>query len=239
MTEPFPGLDPERLPVQEDVGGWVDPIALLERARDSRHPVLLHSSLAGHPAARYSIFACDPLFAISMAGNRLEWVTGAGEESGKVVRDDLDPFDVLRELTPSRRIRNAAGLPFLGGAIGYLGYPIRRAIEALPAVSPDPAGLPDAWFGIYDAAVLFDHRETRVTLVASPSRGTRDDPEERLRHRLAALRRLLREASEAHPRIVARGSEITRQALAIMGLAEYVAGVRRALDYIAAGDRKA
>lgn len=236
MTEPFPGLDPERQPVQEDVSGWVDPIALLERARDSRHPVLLHSSLAGHPAARYSIFACDPLFAISMAGNRLEWVTGAGEESGKVVRDDLDPFDVLRDLAPSRRIRNAAGLPFLGGAIGYLGYPIRRAIEALPAVSPDPAGLPDAWFGIYDAAVLFDHRETRVTLVASPSRGTRDDPEERLRHRLAALRRLLREASEAHPRIVVRGSEITRQALAMMGLAEYVAGVRRALDYIAAGD---
>jgi anthranilate/para-aminobenzoate synthase component I len=123
VTEPLPGLDPGRLPVQEDVNGWVDPIALLERAHGTRHPVLLHSALAGHPAARFSIFACDPLCTLSIAGNRLEWVSGAGGEAGRTIRDDVDPFDLLRELTPSRRIRNAAGLPFLGGAIGVCRMP--------------------------------------------------------------------------------------------------------------------
>jgi para-aminobenzoate synthetase component 1 len=236
VPEPLPGLDPDRLPVQEDVNGWFDPIALLERAHGTRHPVLLHSALAGHPAARFSIFACDPLCTLSIAGNRLEWVSGAGGEAGRTIRNDVDPFDLLRELTPSRRIRNAAGLPFLGGAIGYLGYPIRRSIEALPEATPDPAGLPDAWFGIYDAAVLFDHHESRVTLVASPSRGTLDDPAVRVPRRLAALRRLLNQAAAPQSRLPTAGRGKARQALTTIGLEEYVARVRRALDYIAAGD---
>ncbi|HET6278540.1 MAG TPA: aminodeoxychorismate synthase component I, partial [Candidatus Polarisedimenticolia bacterium] len=229
-------LEPGPVPVQEDVSGWVEPIDLLDRARGTRHPVLLHSSLTTHPGARFSIFACNPLCTLSIEGDRVTRQSESGERDDRTVSGNPDPFAALREIAPSRTISNAAGLPFLGGAIGYLGYPIRRSIEVLPGVAPDPAGLPDAWFGVYDAAVLFDHHEARVTLIASSVRGPDEPPAARIRRRFAALRRLLRQAAEPRGRAAPRGNGKARHALAATTLEEYVAKVRRALDYIAAGD---
>lgn len=236
MSKPLPGLEPGPAPVQEDVAGWVEPIDLLERARGTRHPVLLHSSLTTHPGARFSIFACNPLCTLSIERGRVTRRSEGGERDGRTVSGDLDPFAALREIAPARSISNAAGLPFLGGAIGYLGYPIRRSIEVLPGVASDPAGLPDAWFGVYDTAVLFDHHESRVTLVASSARGRDEPPAVRVRQRFTALRRLLRQAAEPRSHAAPHAIGTARQALATTTLGEYVARVQRALDYIAAGD---
>lgn len=236
MSEPFPALDPGPFPILEDVAGWIEPIALLERARGTCHPVLLHSSLATHPSARFSIFACDPLFTLSIRGDRMTRETTCGEGAGWTASDRIDPFTALRDIAPSRNIGNAAGLPFLGGAIGYLGYPIRRSIEVLPAVAPDPTGLPDAWFGVYDAAVLFDHRELRTVLVATPTRGLDEPSEDRTRRRLASLRRLLQEAAAPRARAASPPGGPVGEARAMTSFEEYVDQVRRALDYIAAGD---
>jgi para-aminobenzoate synthetase component 1 len=237
MPESHPTFDAERDPVLEDVAGWVEPLDLLERARGRHHPVLLLSALPSHPASRYSIFACDPLLVVSLRGRTLRGVAEP-ERGTQAWEHPCDaPFEALRHLAPARPVHNAAGLPFLGGAIGYFGYPLRRSIEVLPDSRPDPAGLPDAWFGLYDSAVLFDQRERRLTLVAAPCSGARDAPEERLRDRLSLLRCLLRGATaprRGRPRsIVSRGP---RRPVALTSLDHYVAGVRKALDYIAAGD---
>ena len=138
---------------------WIDPLAALEAVRDRRRPVLLYSGLAGsHPEARHSILAWDPVATITHA---------RGEVRLDPDRDDAsfaswsvgatDPFPVLRALLPAGAAM-AGDLPFLGGAIGYLGYGLRSASERLERVTPEPLGLPDAWFGVYDQAIVFDHR---------------------------------------------------------------------------------
>ena len=163
---------------------WIDPLAALRAVRHRRRPVLLYSGLAGsHPEARHSILAWDPLATIAVAGGT---VTIAPEEGASFrpwsVRA-ADPFPVLRDLLPAEGA--PSGLPFGGGAIGYLGYGLRSAAERLDRTAPEPLGLPDAWFGLYDAALIFDHASGTVHAVELSRPGTRGGEERGVRDVLA------------------------------------------------------
>ena len=128
------------------------------------------------------------------------------------------------------------GLPrFTGGAVGYWGYDTVRFIERLPATAPDDRPeLPDAAFLFADNLVIFDH----------------------VRHRLLVLAnaRLEGDLTAAYAEAVARIEGVVsrlRQPLRVPPLenvasgapwesnvpqAEFEARVRRAKEYIAAGD---
>ncbi len=69
-----------------------------------------------------------------------------------------------------------AGLPFAGGVVGYLGYELGREWEELGAAHP--VELPVAVLGLYDWAVVSDHRRRRAWLV-----GQGRDPATRKRWR--------------------------------------------------------
>jgi para-aminobenzoate synthetase component 1 len=79
-----------------------------------------------------------------------------------------DPFVLVRQcLGPPMDLPSdwPPGLPFPGGALGYLGYDLARRLERLPASGPDPLGLPDLAMGIYDQALVVDHDQRRTWLV--------------------------------------------------------------------------
>jgi anthranilate synthase component I len=57
--------------------------------------------------------------------------------------------------------------PFSGGAVGYFGYDLVRAVEPLGPPGPDPLGLPDMALMLSDALVVFDHLKHRVTILAN------------------------------------------------------------------------
>jgi para-aminobenzoate synthetase component 1 len=58
-----------------------------------------------------------------------------------------------------------AGLPFAGGAIGYLGFELGREVERVPETTHDDTGAPVLAFGWYDAALVWDGVEQRAWLV--------------------------------------------------------------------------
>jgi para-aminobenzoate synthetase component I len=238
MVEPLIPLTPPPCAVLEDLGLWIDPLEALDRLRGRRHPVLLLSGLRGHPASRFSILGCDPAVVVSSCGGEttLTWEGSSGERSEKTGPRDF--FTLLRALAPGGAVqRPVSGLPFAGGAIGYLGYGLRRSIESLPATRPDPLGMPDAWFGLYDATVIFDHSEGRVALL-SVGLGARDEEERGARAR-ERLRRMRAELLGSDGRRAARGSggrPGPRRAVLLTGRDEYLTRIDRALDYIARGD---
>jgi para-aminobenzoate synthetase component 1 len=111
-------------------------------------------------------------------------------------------------------------LPFVSGAIGYLGFELGRQIERLPATTADDVGAADLAVGWYDAALLWDGEANCGYLVGAPDA-------------VAELGGRLEGAGPLPPcrQLVARTplrSNLTR--------AEYREAVRRALAYIAAGD---
>lgn len=79
---------------------------------------------------------------------------------------DTDPLDLLRERLGPRQAP-VPELPFCGGALGYFGYDLGRRFERLPAIAERDVDLPDMAVGVYDWAVVVDHRERRTHLVAA------------------------------------------------------------------------
>ena len=237
MSDPLLPCDPSPTLLRENLPTWIDPLDALEGLRGQRHVVLLLSGPEGHPGARFSILAADPFCVAALRGQeaRFTWAPGAGRPEER--RRFEDGFEFLRAIAPAGHLRPAPGLPFAGGAIGYLGYGLRRSTERLPALPPDPLASPEAWFGLYDRAVVFDHAERRISVVSiGLSRGASRGGGREESGRLAELRSLLEAGERRRARPAAKWERPPGRALLRTARPEYLRLVRRALAYIAAGD---
>ena len=83
---------------------------------------------------------------------------------GRDLGSDGRSLPLLKALPPSALDGGDDLPPFTGGAVGYAGYDAVRRLERLPATNPDPIGLPDAWFGIFDSVIAFDHAQAPAAL---------------------------------------------------------------------------
>jgi len=162
------------------------------------------------------------------------------------------PLDDLRRTLEAIAIPRAPGLPpFCGGLAGYLGWASSRWSETLPErLGSDPL-FPDADLLHVEELISFDHRAGRAWAVASGS-GTGDASPEARAARLAE--RVLRVFSAGAARKHARGfpPALLRAAAPPLraegkrldallsplggGRKKFLANVRRALEYIRAGD---
>lgn len=137
-----------------------DSATLFARVKDRPWAVYLDSGQPGSQYGRYDIIAVDPFITLSTRGEQTE------------VRDDTgthvsatDPFLLLKQVLMPYAMP-ACELPFCGGAIGYFGYDLARRLEHLPDLALDGEQIPQMMVGIYDWAVIVDHREQRAWLVS-------------------------------------------------------------------------
>lgn len=226
----------EGAPRIEEAAFWVEPLATLAAVRDAPCPVLLYSGLEGHAASRFSILAWSPLAEITLRSSRVEIVRGVGAPPLAERTDCEDPFALLRRLVPVQGGASGSALPFTGGAIGSLGYGLRRAIERLPEAPPDPLDQPEAWFAIYDAALIFDHHRRTISIVTAPVSLPAAQAEARARERRQDLRRALEAARNPRSSIDMGSARARIEARPATPRNDYLASVRRVLGLIAAGD---
>ena len=76
-----------------------------------------------------------------------------------------DPFVLLRNLLGDQ-VAPIANVPFAGGALGYWSYDLARRMMTLPGIAHATEHLPDMAVGIYDWAVVLDHRQQSARLVS-------------------------------------------------------------------------
>jgi para-aminobenzoate synthetase component 1 len=232
MAVPEPPLRCDGPPLLEEMVGWVEPLAALRAVATRRRPVLLGSALPHPERARWSILAWDPIAEVSLRRRSARLTRHDSDLGPETLHLEGGPIDLLRALAPAQPEARAGDLPFSGGAIGYLGYGLRRSLERLPSGRPDPLDQADAWFGFHDRALVFDHEQARVVaVVARREGGTGRDRTARLeemRRCLAAAPRIA--TSEAPTRLpaVEATTATTRDA--------YLRSVRAILDRIARGD---
>ncbi len=105
---------------------------------------LLESVHGGEQPARYSFLGTAPRAVLRAAGA------------------DADPLGALAAEARAGRLVLAPAQrgtlpPFVGGAVGFVGYEAVTRLEPVPPAAHDPHGLPLALFGLYDVVVAFDH----------------------------------------------------------------------------------
>jgi len=208
--------------------------AYLRLARDARarNAFLLESVEGGERLARYSFLGRDP-FEVIRSGPR-----GATLESaGRVERREEDLFSLLRERLARFRPVRIPGLPPLaGGAIGYLAYDAVRLVEKIPATHPDDVGLDDAVFMLFDGLVAFDHVRQAVWVIRNvftEGPGSLRAKYDAAVRAIAATRLLLEKPLARERRPSPAGNLRVRSNFP---RARFLGAVRRAKNYIRAGD---
>ena len=168
---------------------------------------------------RYDIMAARPFIKLSTSGAHTE----IHDASGAVVSSD-DPFLLLKQaLQPYQE--PACESPFCGGAIGYFGYDLARQLERLPNLAVDAEHIPQMMVGIYDWAVVVDHREQRAWLLSNAKC-------EQTREQWQTLCDLFERSAPRH-----EGKfEVTSKLVSNMDMDSYAGAFRKIQQYIFDGD---
>lgn len=181
--------------------------------------------------SRFSFLGVHPFMTLTARGETSRIVL-----NGRRRRRRGNPFTVLGKALGEFRVERAElPVPFACGAVGYLGYNLKNAIERLPATVRRDVDVPEMYFAFYDSVLAFDHEKDRVFITSAGSGLSRKARKDRAGSASSRLRRLLEEPAGS-----ASASEDNAQPAA--GLesnftrAEYVKALVRTKRYIAAGD---
>jgi para-aminobenzoate synthetase component I len=239
-------LPPETLltatPIVEEITPTIDPWAAFQRLSGLPRPVFLDSAMRHKVLGRYSYVSADP-FDWLRAYRGCVW---AGRRLPNTPRH-ADPLALLAQRLARWPMLTLPELPpFQGGAVGLFGYDLCHALERLPRPGCDDFEVPDLAVGFYDWVLAFDHVAERAWLIST---GLQARSPNRRRHvaaqRLRQVRQLLQQrppqpqpapGARVHPGVrqwpVPGCSGVTSN----FDRQGFLATVRRAIDYVHAGD---
>jgi para-aminobenzoate synthetase component 1 len=141
--------------------------ALIECFSARRAPFVLDSSQSNDGLGQWSFFGAEPFLVLEGKDGRYaerRTSQAAADVSNQV--ETADGLARLRELMAEYTIEHANGIPFVGGAVGFLAYDYGRQIEALPVATHDDRELPDLYFGFYDGIAALNHATGELSLIA-------------------------------------------------------------------------
>jgi anthranilate synthase component 1 len=200
---------------------------------------LLESVEGGAVRGRYSIIGLNPDLVWRANGEKAEINRTARTKPDAFAPLAEPPLAALRALIAESRIALPDSLPpMAAGVFGYLGYDMVRLIEDLPADKPDPIGVPDAILVRPTVVVAFDAVKDSIALVTP----VRPEPGVDARTALARAVERLSEVVDALDRPLDKslaqdsGEPLEVAARSNTSPAAFKAMVKRAKDYIAAGD---
>lgn len=144
-----------------------DSTRLFERIAHEPWAMLLDSGQAieastGKPGSQYGqydILVARPIVTLVTKG-----LQTTIQENGKSDIVDEDPFSLLNQLLKRYKAPDI-GVPFAGGAMGYFSYDLGRRLEQLLDKN-QPEDIPELMIGIYDWAVVVDHRQQSCQLIS-------------------------------------------------------------------------
>jgi para-aminobenzoate synthetase component 1 len=208
---------------------------LIERFGARHLPFVLDSSLSNDGLGTWSFFGADPFLVFEgKDGSYVERGTfdveySALDREGSIgdgeVTTSGDGLVLLRELMAKYSSTNTSGIPFVGGAVGFIAYDYGRQVELLPDLTEDDRGMPDIHFGFYDGIAALNHHTGELSLIALGLRADEDVV-------LAELQAIMSAApARAVPAVPQRDEwewNIERT--------DYLQAVQRVRSYIASGD---
>ena len=202
---------------------------------------LLESVVGGEQWARYSFLGSRPREAWMLEGSDLSvWSPKLGWRPAETD----DPLGDLQARLTEARPRPDPRLPrFWGGAVGYFGYDLVRRMERLGPGPPDDQRLPTAMVMFSDVVIAVDNLHGRAKAITTVETGDATDRDalellyRKAVDRLAEVVERLRSGPAPDPLSLELGQTAADIACdSNFAREDFVAGVRRIQEYIAAGD---
>jgi len=154
----------KRYPLLEEIYSPFTAPQCFELFKDRPFSFFLDSGMDPGKLGRYSFMGSDPFLMLRSRGEEVFISHRNGEE--KTIKGN--PFDVANELLELYSLdAHPAGIPFVGGAVGYFSYDLCHFIERLPSTTVDDLNLPECYLAFYDTIVAFDHLDGKTYLVAT------------------------------------------------------------------------
>ena len=217
------------------------PVSAFAKLRRGPFAFLLESAPAGSETwSRYTFMGTEPRAAWRLRDRTVEsWTAERGWHGPRRVDDPLADLErIVSEF-------DAVAVPelgaFWGGAVGYFGYDVVRAIERLPSPPPRGVSTPDALFVLTGAVVIIDNLRAQARIVVgvpvrdgaghAALRAAYDDAQ----RQIDDIEQRLRQPLPLPPLRLDRGAP------AVTGTSPYarekfLADVERIREYIFAGD---
>lgn len=203
---------------------------------DTETPVTLYRKYAGsdigfllesreQPKGRFSFMATNPDLVIKAYGDRIEII-----EKGQMTELHGKVLDVVKERIERYHIDNETILPFVGGAVGTVGYDMIKQYEVIPQDNPDSIGTPDSHLMFVTETIVFDHFYDRLHIVVL---------EEETIYGEAKAKSRIREIEKQLKKMVTLPLAELKEPLEFesnMSQADYENMVRKAKQYIYDGD---
>ncbi|RJQ50468.1 MAG: anthranilate synthase component I family protein [Nitrospiraceae bacterium] len=144
----------------------------------SAHSFLLESIKGPEKIARYSFIGAGPFLIFRVkdgnvevedrrkgSGVRPESTRAEGQGSGITGA----PLKKLKELLSAHKIKSPENLPpFVGGAVGLISYDFVRYFENIPGTAVDDLNIPDAHFMLFDSVIAVDRKLQKTFLMSCP-----------------------------------------------------------------------
>ena len=206
-----------------DIAGDLDtPVSAFMKLAAFKPRFLLESVEGGERLARYSFIGFGEGLEVRLDREGLR----TGAERRPVPTTSAELLAALREALgrapkPGPRI---AGVPLAGGLVGYASYDIVRQFERLPMPVGRESGVPALHYVAPRSLLVFDHLTRGIALLHD---GSEDDRRALRNDVMRALRGGLPNGTRAG-RYARPETAFSRD--------EFLAGVRRTQEYIAAGD---
>jgi anthranilate synthase component I len=206
-----------------DIAGDLDtPVSAFMKLAAFSPRFLLESVEGGERLARYSFVGFGDAFEVRLDETGL-W---SGGRHGPAPTSGSELLGALRAaLSQAPKPQpEITGVPLAGGLVGYAAYDIVRYFERLPARNARPSGVPALHYLAPRSILVFDHLTRGIALVHAGSE----------EERRSLRREVIRALRGGLPATVRQGRHSTP--LAEYARADYLQGVRRTQEYIAAGD---
>lgn len=182
--------------------GRCDALSLARLFADSTHFVLLESSDTRSKLGKWVFLAADP-FLVFRSKRAACWAGPPGEERRLPGRPLVELAKILERyrlpmepIGPLQREELAMlpDLPFLGGALGYLGYELLYQLEDIPDLGRDDLAVPDSYLLFFDTVMACSVETGSVSVVANGFGPSVPAARERADQRLADVARRIRTA---------------------------------------------
>ena len=224
------------VPVVREVLSDLDtPLSVYLKLADGPHTYLFESVEGGERFGRYSIIGLPARRVYEFRGHRLDV-----REHGEIVetREVADPLAEVERLRETHKVPKLEGLPgFAGGLVGWFGFECIEYIEPRLKANPKPdeLGTPDILLMLSEELAVFDNLKGRLYLVVHA------DPREpqayaRANRRLDALVHRLRHGGAPYPETLQPAAIDESDFRSSFTREQYHDVVRKAQDYIRAGD---